>query len=86
MVKSISYIQVRMRRQFSTKYGKAEVLLNFWDKMVGVLQETASRCKEKDKKTLNLIKGVMIVPIGIKTTALEFYVKKCEELHAIAFL
>lgn len=59
--------------------------MSYWDKILGKLGQAAS--KKNDEATKNLVfKKLMNVNKDIKRTILEKYLKKCCELHSIAFL
>jgi hypothetical protein len=44
----------------ATRFAKVEVLINYWDKMVGQLQIRAS--KRKDKEASDLVLKFILVP------------------------
>jgi len=73
-----------MRAELLTKGEKITIMFNYWDLMFGTLQQKASKIKDADVN--ELCKKLIVVPQAIKYKALEYYVDKCREVHAIAFL
>ena len=63
---------------------KIEVLVNYWNKLQGTLMDRAQQSNVKRLKMLIL--EIVKVPAEIKHEVLRFIVKKCMELHSIAFL
>lgn len=59
-------------------------MLTFWDKIYGKLQTISS--SKRDKKGNQLLCSICCVPREVKYEILKQYVKKCKELHAVAFL
>ena len=51
------FMQTRIKNKLETKFSKIEVLLTFWDKMVGIIQKQAFNLK--DDETLKMI-GLII--------------------------
>ena len=45
--KGITLIQKRVKNIFACRSGKVEVLINYWDKMLGKLQMSAFTLKDK---------------------------------------
>ena len=81
---TIIFVQRKVRALFASREAKTEVLVNYWNKMVGQLQKKASLTKDKDM--LALIGKICIVPAEVKRALLWAFVSRCRELHAIAFL
>jgi len=81
---SIEYMQDRIRDQLVKKDAKAEILMNYWDKMFGTLQTRASQLG--DRQGNDLARKLILVPKEVRWTVLREYVDRCQELHAIAFL
>jgi hypothetical protein len=79
----IIYIQRKVMTQFKTKYAKVEVLLTYWDKLYGQMQRQASM--KHDKAATKLLGRIARVPMEIKIKLLTFFIKKCRELHKVAF-
>lgn len=72
-----------MVARIATKYAKVEVLLNYWDKLYGQMQLKAT--STGDKQANEMLKGIALVPTSIKRKLFIFYIKKCRELHNVAF-
>ena len=81
--KSILYIQNRMKVQIQTKYAKVDVLLNYWDKLYGQMQLKATATG--DTQANEMLAGIAMVPYSIKKKLFTFYIKKCKDLHNVAF-
>jgi len=81
---NITYMQRRIRDQFCARDAKAEILVNYWDKLFGQLQTRASELK--DKCGNDLCRNLIVVPKEVRWAVLRAYVDRCQELHAIAFL
>jgi len=82
--KNITYMQKRIRDQFLKKDAKAEILVNYWDKLFGLLQIRASELNDKCGK--DLCRNLIVVPKEVRWAVLRSYVDRCQELNAIAFL
>ena len=80
----IKYIQSKMRNQLSTRFSKVEVLINYWNKLFGKLQITASRTN--DTKMRAVLTKIAQVPRPVQHELLRQYIKKTRLLHAAAFL
>ena len=80
----LNFIYKKMQRQILQKQGKVDVLLTYWDKMTGMLQQQAS--KIKDKNTVNLLRKIIMVPLNVKTYVFHQYVIQCKLRHNIAFM
>ena len=76
-------MQTRIRQKLGTKFSKIEVLLTFWDKMVGYIHQQASDLK--DEETINMMGQILLVPEDVKIEVLKVYLIKCMQLHSIAF-
>ena len=72
-----------MKNQLVCKFAKAEVLLTFWDKLIGELQFKCSRYRDHEGNTI--MRQLMLVPLEIKTRLFVEYIKKCKMMHNIAF-
>jgi len=81
--KQISFMQRRIKDGLVTKESKIEVLLNYWDKMFGVLQSQAS--KSNDKPTNDMCKKLIVIPKEVRYAMLKKYVTQCRNLYTIAF-
>ena len=60
MVWNIIFMQKRIRGNFCIAKAKTEVLVNYWDKMYGLLQTRASKLKDKEANDLCL--NILKVP------------------------
>ena len=47
---NISLIQKRVKTIFACRFGKVEVMINYWDKMINKLQAKASELRDYDIK------------------------------------
>ena len=59
------------------------VMLTYWDKLFGYLMITASQ--KKDSYVKEILTQVARVQPEIKKALFQFYIKRCQELYAIAF-
>lgn len=83
-VAGISFIQKRIRKQLSLKYSKVDVLINYWDKILGsIIREKA---KFKDKKAERLTVEFAKVPKNIRDACLKKYIDHCKSVYNIAFM
>ena len=73
-----------MKDKLQCKHGKVEILINYWDKFYGQIMFRAS--KISDQETIQLMKYIALVPNEVQFDCLHYYVDKCIELQAIAFL
>ena len=80
----IAYIQKKATAQTSTREAKVDILVNYWDKMIGQLQTRASELR--DRKATALCGQIIIVSKCVQRAVLREWVDRCQELHAIAFL
>ena len=64
---------------------KVDVLINYWDKIFGYLQKKASM-QFYDKNMNSLLKKIIVIDPQVRYEILRRYVKKCRELHSIAFM
>lgn len=80
----ISFIQKRIKTQLSLKYSKVDVLINFWDKIIGCMIRDKAKFKDKkaDKLTVELTK----VPKSIRDACLKKYTDHCKAVYNIAFM
>ena len=78
------FIQKRLRHKLETQDAKIDVIMNYWDKIYGKMQLKAT--KNNDKKANLLLKKMVLVSHDVKYHCIRKYIKKCKELHAIAFL
>ena len=53
----------------ASKYGKVEVLINYWDKLLGVVYMKATQ--KGDKRILNICAGIVKVPTHIREEILK---------------
>lgn len=76
--------QKRIKTQIITKFMKVEILLNYWDKIVGQLIVYAGKYRDKEAKKISRL--LSLVQRDIRIEALKRYFVKCKELHMIAFM
>ena len=79
---NIQFMQRKMRKQIAVMYSKADVLLNYWDKIIGNLLKS----KGKTEKDMALIAKLSSVPLKIKISVLHEWVDRCRALYSIAFM
>lgn len=79
----IIWMQIKIKDQLLTRLSKVDVLMNYWDKMLGQIQMKAS--KTKDKKATALCRQIILVPKEVQYSILKKYVSACRLLYAIAF-
>lgn len=72
-----------MNDRIATKYAKVDVLMTYWDKLYGQMQLKATATN--DTKAKETLKEIALVPTSVKRKLFTFYVKKCRELHNVAF-
>ena len=65
------------------RYAKVDVLLNYWDKLLGHIQFKAT--KRKDEAASKLCQKFMLVPQHVKIHMLRKYIEHCRKTYAIAF-
>ena len=82
-MKCITLIQKGVLDQLAVRYGKVEIMINFWDKLWAYLQLKASNLK--DKSMITLLRKVLKVPLNIKLACLTTYINKCREMYHIHF-
>jgi hypothetical protein len=83
--RKIEYMQRKIKAAVVYRQNKIEGLLSYWDKIVGKLGRAAS--KRNDEATEGLVfKKLLGVNKELQRAVLERYLKKCIEVHAIAFL
>ena len=56
---SVNYMNLRIKRQLKTRWGKVEVLINYWDKLVGYFMMTSQ--KQKCKKMSDIVRKLIVV-------------------------
>ena len=81
--KQLIYIQTKFKNHKFIIDGKVEVLVNFWDKMVGEMMNKCSKMRERS--TMAVISKIMLVPKHVREYILNFFVKKCYYLYSIGF-
>ena len=72
-----------MRARFVTKHSKVQVLVSFWDKMIGIIQMKATKTNDSEIKKLS--KDLILIPRDVQYAALKQYLKQCLKLYYIAF-
>jgi len=77
-------IQTGVKTRLSTLEAKVNVLVNYWAKMMWLLQLKAAQLQ--DKKTTELIAHFGKVPEQVKRAVLRDFLLRCRNHHAIAFL
>ena len=83
-IRKFEMIQKKMRDWLAIKLSKVDVLINFWNKLVGRLYKTAN--DERDQNMAQLLRKIINVPEHIKKWVLTLYLYSCRELSQIAFL
>ena len=73
-----------MQRQLALRFSKVDVLINYWDKIVGIL--TWKSKKYKDTKANQFLIKILKVPKKVRLAVLMKWIKKCRMLYSIAFL
>ena len=84
LYKSIILIQRKVKKQLALRSAKVDVLMNYWDKMLGKVQYQVS--KKGDYQANELIKQFMMIPKQIVRAAFTQYINQCRAINAIAFL
>ena len=72
----VRYIQRNIQRRVRTHANKLEILINYWDKIVGRLQTRAF--KLQDEKVKEIVMGIILVPKDIRRAVLSHYLKCCD--------
>ena len=72
--RNITLIQKKMRDACVAKEAKVEVLMNYWDKMYGVIQQVATRTKDKEVGDKLCIK-LLLVPKAVRYEMFTQYVQ-----------
>ena len=67
-----------MTDRLSTRLSKSEVLINYWDKLLGHVHTLAS--EYQDKPVLELCKNIILIPDEIRNYILKQFVKACRWL------
>ena len=75
--------QKRARLQFVTKYSKVEVLQSYWKTMVSSIAKKSAKLKDEVKSTL--ISKMLQIPAAVQKDCLRHYLRRCKQLHSIAF-
>ena len=60
-----------LRDKVATKLSKIEVLCNYWDKMIGIIQNRATALK--DKQMTEVCQQILLIPKSDKHAILEKY-------------
>ena len=77
-------MQDKILNRVSYESAKVDVLINYWNKLQGKLQVHA--IAKKDKGFIALMNKILMVPKEIKYEVLSHYLRKCFDLHQIAFM
>jgi hypothetical protein len=83
-IRSLKLIVKRIKDKIATKDSKIEVLINYWDKMVGAIRTKAT--KFKDETGDALIQKIILVPNEVRRAVLKHYCDRARQLHNIAFM
>ena len=81
---SIRFIQKRIKKQMSLKYSKVDVLINFWDKILGSIIK--DKIKFKDKKADSLAIELTKIQKPIRDACLRCWIDRCKAVYNIAFM
>ena len=73
-----------MKNQLVIRHAKVDVLLIYWDKLYGIVQQGASLFRDKNANAL--CKKLICINKEVQKHMLLAYVNRCRELHSIAFL
>jgi hypothetical protein len=79
----VVWVQDKIRLQMLTRFSKVEVLINYWDKLLGQIQTKASAWN--DKKVTQLCGQIVLVPAEVQYNILRKFVTACRVLYATAF-
>ena len=55
-------MQERIRYKLKTKFSKIDVLVNYWDKFIGMLMKKSQKSRPKDQAAIELINKIIEVP------------------------
>ena len=83
LFKHVLYIQMRIKNRLVQRGAKLEVLKNYWNKFLGRLYSRAKLAG--DSATSEIIANIVKVPKSVQESVLLEFLKKCQELHAVAF-
>lgn len=81
---SIRFIQKRIKKQISLKYSKVDVLINFWDKILGNIIK--DKIKFKDKKADSLAIELTKIYKPVRDACLRAWIDRCKSVYNIAFM
>jgi len=84
VVKMLLHMQNKFKLRFMVQEAQVEVLSNYWSKMMGVLNQLAH--EQRNTAFQGTLRKIILIPKPVITHALAEFVKKCWELHSIAFL
>lgn len=83
-VQGISFIQKRIRKQLRIRYSKVDVLMIYWDKVIGTMIKEQS--KFNDKRAEQLTVEFSRVPKAVRDACFKKYIDHCKAVYNIAFM
>ena len=87
--------QRHARLQALTKYSKVEVLQSYWKTLVSAIAKRSNERGDAVKSDLEkghtkvvkeLVSSILQIPPAVQIDCLKHYIRRCKQLHAIAFL
>lgn len=84
LYKHVLFIQIKMKNRIVQRGAKLQVLTNYWNKFIGRLYSRAKLAG--DTATSEVIASIVKVPKCVQESVLLEFLRKCQELHSIAFL
>ena len=82
--KQICFIQFQIRARLRAKLAKEYMMDAAWDKLIGKLMYKATDLH--DQATKEMLTKILQVPHEVKEAVCKYYIDKCLQLGAIAFL
>jgi hypothetical protein len=65
-------MQLRIRDKMHSKLGKLDILLSYWEKTLGSIQQEAQ--KRKDKKMTDMCIKIVMVPRSIQIEIIKMFI------------
>ena len=75
-------MQRKIKNRNLIRFGRVEVLNTFWNKLIGKIEMAGNK---KDKKTSEIIKKIMMIPLAVRQEVLHHYSIQVAKLHTVAF-
>lgn len=82
--KQICFIQYQIRARLKAREAKECMMDAAWDKLIGKLMYKAQDLH--DQATKEMLSNIVQVPHEVKEAVCKYYIDKCLQLGAIAFL